>query len=58
VTEAARDRGIRRLHALVMPGNEHMLRLLRGLGLPTQVGREEGTEVIEVDLGAPQGPGE
>jgi len=56
--EAARDRGIRRLHALVAPRNERMLRLLRGLGLPTtRVGREEGAELLEVDLGDPWGPG-
>jgi RimJ/RimL family protein N-acetyltransferase len=56
--EAARDRGIRRLHALGAPGNERMLRLLRGLGLPTtRVGREEGAELLEVDLGDPWGPG-
>ena len=56
LVEAARDRGIWRLHALVMPGNERMLRLLRGLGLPTRAGREEGTELLEVDLGGPRGP--
>ena len=35
---------------LVTPGNDRMLRLLRGLGLPTRVGRESGAECIEVDL--------
>jgi RimJ/RimL family protein N-acetyltransferase len=55
--EAARDRGIRRLRALVMPGNERMLRLLRGLGLPVRAGREEGADLLEVDLGGPRGPG-
>ena len=47
---AARDRGIRRLHALVTPGNERMLRLLRRLGFPTKVSREGGAERVEVDL--------
>jgi len=37
--EAARDRGIRFLYALVTPGNDRMLRLLRGLGLPTRASR-------------------
>lgn len=32
--EAARERGIRRLHALVLNENAPMLRLLRSLGLP------------------------
>ena len=48
---AARGRGIRCLYALVTPGNERMLRLLRGLGLPTRRCREEGgDERLEVDL--------
>ena len=47
---AARGRGIRRLYALVTPGNERMVRLLRGLGLPTRRCREGGAECLEVDL--------
>ena len=47
---AARGRGVRRLHALVAPGNERMLRLLGGLALPTRKGREGGAECLEVDL--------
>ena len=40
---------------MVAPGNERMLRLLRGLGLPVRAGREEGAELLEVDLGGPGG---
>ena len=47
---AARGRGVRRLYALVTPGNERMVRLLRGLGLPTRRSREGGAERLEVDL--------
>ena len=46
----ARERGVRCLYALVTPGNERMLRLLRGLGLPTRRCREGGAERLEVDL--------
>ncbi len=53
---AARNRGVRRLYALVAPGNERMLRLLRNLGLPTRGRREGGAERVEVDLGGPGDP--
>ena len=56
LVEAARGRGVRRLYALVTPGNERMVRLLRGLGLPTRKSREGGAERLEVDLGGPGGP--
>ena len=46
----ARERGVRCLYALVTPGNERMVRLLRGLGLPTRRCREGGAERLEVDL--------
>ena len=52
---AARGRGVRCLYALVTPGNERMVRLLRGLGLPTRRCREGGVERLEVDLGGPGG---
>ena len=52
---AARGRGVRCLYALVTPGNERMVRLLRGLGLPTRRSREGGAERLEVDLGGPGG---
>ena len=55
LVEGARGRGVRRLYALVTPGNERMVRLLRGLGLPTRKGREGGAERLEVDLGGPGG---
>ena len=55
LAEAARGRGVRCLYALVTPGNERLLRLLRGLGLPTRRCREGGAERLEVDLGGTGG---
>jgi GNAT superfamily N-acetyltransferase len=46
----ARERGIRRLYALVTPGNGRMLRLLRNLELPMRTAQEDGTKRVEVDL--------
>jgi GNAT superfamily N-acetyltransferase len=48
--EAARERGIGRLHALVMPENRVMLGLLRSLGLPERKRWENGVEHVEIDL--------
>ena len=48
--EAARERGIERLHAYVLPENKVMLKLLRDLGLPERVRWEEGVEYVEIDL--------
>ena len=48
--EAARDRGIRRLYALVTPENAPMLGLLRDLELPTRTRREGGATRVELDL--------
>ena len=48
--EAARERGIERLHALVLRENGRMLRLLRGLEFPARKRRENGLERIEIDL--------
>ena len=48
--EAARERGIRRLHALVMRENAGMLHLLRSLDLPERKRWEGGAEHIEIDL--------
>ena len=50
LVEAARERGIRRLHAYVLPENGAMLGLLRKLGLPERVRWEEGVDLVEVDL--------
>ena len=47
---SARERGVWCLYALVTPGNERMVRRLRGLGLPTRRCREGGAERLEVDL--------
>ena len=48
--EAARERGIERLYALVMRENTGMLRLLRSLSLPERVRWENGLEHVEIDL--------
>ena len=48
--EAARERGIGRLHALVMRENRVMLGLLRSLELPERQRWENGVEHIEIDL--------
>ncbi|MDQ3926950.1 MAG: GNAT family N-acetyltransferase [Actinomycetota bacterium] len=48
--EAARERDVRCLHALVLHANKVMLRLLRDLDLPESKSREEGIERIEIDL--------
>jgi RimJ/RimL family protein N-acetyltransferase len=48
--EAAREKGIERLHALVMRGNGRMLRLLRALELPERRRWDGGAEHIEIEL--------
>ena len=48
--EAARERDIGRLHALVLRENRGMLRLLRSLEYPERRRRENGLEHIEIDL--------
>ena len=48
--EAARERGIGSLHALVMRENRVMLGLLRSLELPERKRRENGLEHIEIVL--------
>jgi GNAT superfamily N-acetyltransferase len=48
--EAARERGIGRLHALVMRENRVMLGLLRSLEFPERQRWEDGLEHIEIDL--------
>ena len=48
--EAACDRGIRSLYALVTPENAPMLGLLRSLELPTRTRREDGATRVELDL--------
>jgi GNAT superfamily N-acetyltransferase len=48
--EAARGRGIRHLHALVMRENRPMLSLLRSLDFPERKRWENGVEHIEIDL--------
>jgi RimJ/RimL family protein N-acetyltransferase len=53
--EAARERGVARLHALVLRENGRMLRLLRSLELPERERWENGLEHIEIEL-RPSGP--
>ena len=48
--EAARERGIGRLHALVMRENWKMLSLLRSLEFPEHKRWEHGLEYVEIDL--------
>src|ERR671917_412515 len=48
--EAAKKRGIGRLHVLVLPENRGMLRLLSSLEFPERRRRENGLEHIEVEL--------
>ena len=50
LVEAARERGIERLHAMVMRGNARMLRLLRALDLPERRRWDNGAEHIEIEL--------
>jgi len=48
--EAARENGIRHLHALVMRENAGMLGLLRSLDLPERLHWQDGAECVEIDL--------
>jgi RimJ/RimL family protein N-acetyltransferase len=48
--EAAREKGIVSLDALVMPENAAMLHLLRSLDLPERSRWEHGVEHVEIDL--------
>jgi RimJ/RimL family protein N-acetyltransferase len=48
--EGAKERGIKRLHALVLRENGRMLRLLQGLGLTERWRWENGLEHVEIDL--------
>ena len=48
--EAARQRGIEHLHALVLRENGGMLRLLRSLEFPERKRWENGLEHVEIDL--------
>lgn len=50
LVDAARERGIDRLYALILPENRSMLKLLRRLGLPEDVRWEGGLEYVTVHL--------
>ncbi|MBX3070564.1 MAG: GNAT family N-acetyltransferase [Thermomicrobiales bacterium] len=46
----ARDQGIDRVYALVLAGNQPMLALLKGLGLPWRTSMGNGYERVEIEL--------
>ena len=48
--EAAREKGVKEMHALVLPHNTPMLKLLRGLGLPEKVRWQDGAERVDIEL--------
>jgi RimJ/RimL family protein N-acetyltransferase len=48
----ARQRGIQRLYALVLPENERMLHLFRDLHLPEHARHQDGSVRVELDLPA------
>ncbi len=48
--EAARENGIRRLHAMVLRENTGMLSLLRSLDLPERKQWRDGAEHVEIEL--------
>lgn len=50
VIDAAKERGIKRLYALVLSENGRMLGLLRALELPEKLYWEDGANRIEIDL--------
>ncbi|MGB3633296.1 MAG: GNAT family N-acetyltransferase [Rubrobacteraceae bacterium] len=50
--EAARERDIDHLYALVLPENRGMLHLLRSLDLPERVRWEDGLEHVDISLDA------
>jgi RimJ/RimL family protein N-acetyltransferase len=47
---AARQRGITRLYAIVLPGNERMLQLFRDLHLSEHAALEDGSIRVDLDL--------
>jgi RimJ/RimL family protein N-acetyltransferase len=48
--EAARNQGVERLYALVMPENSEMLGMLHSLELPEHVKWEDGVEHVYIDI--------
>jgi RimJ/RimL family protein N-acetyltransferase len=51
--DAAREESIRKVYALVLPGNQPMLALLKGLGQAWRVSIDEGFERVEIELAEP-----
>lgn len=50
LVETARERGVRCLYALVLPENRRMIRILRGLGWPSDTVWSDGTLRVDVNL--------
>lgn len=48
--EAAKERGVKRMFALVLHENRQMLNLLRALDLPEEFRWEDGAEHVAIDL--------
>lgn len=55
VIDAAKERGIKRLFALVLAENRRMLGLLRALELPEKLYWEDGANRIEIEVQGAQG---
>ena len=55
--EAARERGVEELHALVLPHNAPMLKLLRSLDLPEKVRWQDGAQRVDIELSSTNGDG-
>ena len=53
--EAARENGVGKLHALVLPHNIPMLKLLRSLGLPEKTHWQDGAERVDIELSPTDG---
>ena len=53
--EAALGNGVEKLHALVLPHNTPMLKLLRGLGLPEKTRWQDGAERVDIELAPTHG---
>ena len=53
--EAAQSRGVEKMHALVLPHNTPMLKLLRSLDLPEKVRFQDGAERVDIELSPTHG---
>lgn len=48
--EAARERGVEHLYALVMPENKEMLGMLRSLDFPERIRWQDGLEYVDITI--------